>query len=229
MIDQQITQSDVVIGAVLVPGAKAPHLVNQDQVVSHMTEGSVIIDVAVDQGLHRNLPSDDPDGPPSSSVTSCITASPTCRRRPRVHRHPHQHHAELALPLAGKGLEQAIRADAALAKGVNICGACVYEPVSIACDVPFEPLAISVTTPDPLGVALSRCQMRGRSRPTARGAAGAKLSEAGRGIDRALPRRPLDRPARLCGWVAQGVDVVITTAGTGIGAGRRTRGGYALV
>ena len=50
---------------------------------------------------------------------------------------------EYALALAGKGLEQAAREDLALAKGINIYnGDCVYQPVSVACDVPFVPLSI---------------------------------------------------------------------------------------
>ncbi|MEE2834996.1 MAG: alanine dehydrogenase [Myxococcota bacterium] len=148
VIDQQIAQSDVVIGAVLVPGAKAPHLVSKDQVVNRMTEGSVIVDVAVDQGgcieTCRPTTHDDPTFIVGDVVHYCVANMPGAVPRTSTVALTNTT-LSYALSLAGKGLEQAIRADAALAKGVNIYnGACVYEPVSIACDVPFEPLAIQL-------------------------------------------------------------------------------------
>src|SRR5204862_5650864 len=48
-IDQHVRSADLLIGAVLIPGAKAPKLVSE-KLVSQMSEGSVIVDVAVDQG-----------------------------------------------------------------------------------------------------------------------------------------------------------------------------------
>ena len=48
-VDRAVREADVLVGAVLVPGAKAPHLVNRDQ-VSGMAPGSVIVDISVDQG-----------------------------------------------------------------------------------------------------------------------------------------------------------------------------------
>ena len=79
-------QADLVIGTVLIPGAKAPKLITA-QTVKAMKPGSVIVDVSIDQGgcaetsrptTHRIRP--------TSSTTSCTTASPTCRARWRAPR-----------------------------------------------------------------------------------------------------------------------------------------------
>ena len=48
-IERLVTHADLVIGAVLVPGAKAPHLVTEDMVAS-MLPGSVVVDISIDQG-----------------------------------------------------------------------------------------------------------------------------------------------------------------------------------
>jgi alanine dehydrogenase len=146
VIDQQIAQSDVVIGAVLVPGAKAPHLVSKDQVINRMTEGSVIVDVAVDQGgciaTCRPTTHDDPTFLVGDVVHYCVANMPGAVPRTSTVALTNTTLA-YALALAGKGLEQAAREDLALAKGINIYnGDCVYQPVSVACDVPFVPLSI---------------------------------------------------------------------------------------
>jgi alanine dehydrogenase len=146
VIDQQIAQSDVVIGAVLVPGAKAPHLVSKDQVINRMTEGSVIVDVAVDQGgciaTCRPTTHDDPTFIVGDVVHYCVANMPGAVPRTSTVALTNTTLA-YALALAGKGLEQAARDDLALAKGINIYnGDCVYQPVSVACDVPFVPLSI---------------------------------------------------------------------------------------
>ncbi len=146
VIDQQIAQADVVIGAVLVPGAKAPHLVSKDQVVNRMTEGSVIVDVAVDQGgciaTCRPTTHDDPTFIVGDVVHYCVANMPGAVPRTSTVALTNTT-LQYALALAGKGLQRAARDDAALAKGINILGGnCVYEPVAQACGVPFVPLAL---------------------------------------------------------------------------------------
>ena len=146
VIDQQIAEADVVIGAVLVPGAKAPHLVSEEQVINRMTEGSVIVDVAVDQGgcIETCTPTthDDPTFIIGDVVHYCVANMPGAVPRTSTVALTNTT-LSYALELAGKGLEQAARDDLALAKGINIYnGHCVYQPVSIACDVPYQPLSI---------------------------------------------------------------------------------------
>ena len=129
-IRKQIQDADLVIGAVLLPGAKAPSLVLEDDLKT-MKPGSVIVDVAVDQGgVWR------PSGRRLTATRSIrytvsfIMGSPTCRaafREParspsRTRRLPY------ALTLATKGWQAACLDDPALALGVNIVNGHVTYP-----------------------------------------------------------------------------------------------------
>ncbi len=144
-IERAVIGADLVIGAVLVPGAKAPKLVNRDM-VSRMQPGGVIVDVAVDQG---------------GSVETC---------RPTSHEHPTYavdgviHYAVPNMPgavprtstyaltnvtlkyatmIANLGWREAVAKDPALYKGVNIClGKCVYKTVADDLGLPYEALKI---------------------------------------------------------------------------------------
>jgi alanine dehydrogenase len=146
VIDNQIADADVVIGAVLVPGAKAPHLVSKDQVINRMSEGSVIVDVAVDQGgciaTCRPTTHDDPTFIVGDVVHYCVANMPGAVPRTSTVALTNTT-LEYALALAGKGLVQAARENAALAKGINIYNSnCVYKPVAEACGVPYVPLVM---------------------------------------------------------------------------------------
>lgn len=140
-IERAVTAADLVIGAVLVTGAKAPKLVTREM-VSRMQPGSVIVDVAVDQG---------------GSVETC---------RPTSHEHPTYtvdgviHYAvpnmpgavprtstyaltnvtlKYALMLANLGWKEAVARDAALLKGVNILnGKVAYKQVADDLGLPYE-------------------------------------------------------------------------------------------
>ncbi len=140
-IEKSVLESDLVISAILVPGAKAPKLVTR-QMVSRMQPGGVIIDVAVDQG---------------GAVETC---------RPTSHEHPTYtvdniiHYAvpnmpgavprtstyaltnvtlKYALMLANMGWKAAVTKDAALYKGVNIAnGKLTYKAVADDLGLPFE-------------------------------------------------------------------------------------------
>ena len=140
-------EADLIIGAVLIPGASAPKLVTAEM-LANLKPGTVMVDVAIDQGgcfeTSRPTTHADPTYEVDGVVHYCVANMPGAVPRTSTVALTNTT-LSYALSLAGKGLEQAIRADAALAKGVNIYnGACVYEPVSIACDVPFEPLAIKL-------------------------------------------------------------------------------------
>lgn len=144
-VEKAVQRADLVIGAVLVPGAKAPKLVTREM-VSKIAPGGVIVDVAVDQG---------------GSVETC---------RPTSHEHPTYtvdgviHYAvpnmpgavprtstyaltnvtlKYALMIANLGWREAIKRDEALYKGVNICaGKCVYKQVASDLGLPYERLAV---------------------------------------------------------------------------------------
>ncbi|MDX9710210.1 MAG: alanine dehydrogenase [Trichloromonas sp.] len=141
-IEEEVRGADLVIGAVLVAGARAPILVRRP-LVAAMTAGSVIVDVAVDQGgcvetIHpttHDQPSYSVDGvihygvanmPGAVSRTS--TFALTNATLPYVRR------------IAGQGLDAAAKADAALRKGINtIGGKLCSQPVGEAQGLPWSP------------------------------------------------------------------------------------------
>ena len=123
-IEKLVRQSDLIIGSVLIPGARAPKLVSAEMVAS-MRPGSVIIDIAIDQGgcveTARMTTHSDPTYVDLGVVHYCVGNMPGAV--------PHTSTYALtnvtlpyALAIARKGLEDAVRADPALAKGVNTYG-----------------------------------------------------------------------------------------------------------
>ena len=84
-IEEEVIGADVVIGAVLVPGASAPKLVTRAH-LARMKRGAVLVDVAIDQGgcFETSRPTTHADADLSWSTRSCIIASPTCRAPCRV-------------------------------------------------------------------------------------------------------------------------------------------------
>ena len=141
-IQQYVREADLVIGGVLIPGAKAPKLVSE-KLISEMHEGSVVVDVAVDQG-------------------GCIeTCHPTTHDHPTYVVHGVIHYCVANMPgavaqtstfaltnatigyglkLADTGIE-AVRRDKALALGVNTFnGHCTYKAVAEALDLEYTPL-----------------------------------------------------------------------------------------
>ncbi|MBE8954593.1 MAG: alanine dehydrogenase [Quinella sp. 2Q5] len=124
-ITQWVERADLLVGAVLVPGAKTPQLVTEDM-VKRMKRGSVIVDVAIDQG---------------GSIATCDHV--TTHDNPTFVKHGVIHYSvanipgavsrtstlaltnatlPYALKLAGKGWQAACREDAGLAKGLNTIG-----------------------------------------------------------------------------------------------------------
>jgi alanine dehydrogenase len=139
---EQIADADLLVGGVLVPGAKAPKLVRRED-LKKMMPGSVIVDVAVDQGgcvetikptTHEN-PTYVVDGVIHYGVANMPGAVPRTSTLALTN-------ATLpyALQLANKGWKQACRDNAALAKGLNIVdGTVVYEAVAQAFDLEYQP------------------------------------------------------------------------------------------
>ena len=121
-IERAVVDADLVIGAVLVPGARAPKVVSR-ALVKKMKPGSVIVDVAVDQGgcceTTRPTTHSDPVYVVDGVLHYCVTNMPGIV--------PHTSTLALTnttLPyivrLASEGVEKAIRSDPGLAKGVNV-------------------------------------------------------------------------------------------------------------
>jgi alanine dehydrogenase len=142
-VEESVAGADVVIGAVLIPGARAPKLVNRPM-LADMKQGAVIVDVAIDQGgcfeTSRPTTHSDPvyevDGvthycvanmPGGVPITSTLAL--TNATLPYVE------------AIADHGLEQAVARDPALAQGVNVLdGKITYEAVAEAHGLEYTPL-----------------------------------------------------------------------------------------
>lgn len=143
-VEREVLEADLVIGAVLVPGAKAPRLVSND-LVSRMKPGSVLVDISIDQGgcfedSHATTHAD-PTYRVHDSLFYCVAnmpgAVPATSTRALTN---------VTLPfvaeLADLGWVGAMRADAVLAGGLNVHGgAVVAEPVARAHGLAHTPLA----------------------------------------------------------------------------------------
>jgi alanine dehydrogenase len=147
-IQQQVMEADMVIGAVLIPGAKAPKLVSND-LVSRMKPGSVLVDIAVDQGGcfedTRPTTHDDPTFRVHESVFYCVANMPGAVPNTSTHAL-----TNVTLPyvmaLANEGTAAAVRAHADLAHGVNVVAGQVVLPEVAAAHgmtaVPWEEVLV---------------------------------------------------------------------------------------
>lgn len=144
-IEEELPATDLVIGSVLIPGAKAPHLVTEDM-LKLLKKGSVMVDVAIDQGgcfetSHATTHSDpvyEVDGVIHYCVANIPGAVPFTSTMALTN-------ATLpyALRLADLGWEEACRRDKGLAEGVNVVdGKIVYKAVAEAFGLPYEPLKL---------------------------------------------------------------------------------------
>jgi alanine dehydrogenase len=141
-IEEQVADADLVIGAILLPGAAAPKLVTRDM-VKKMRRGSVIVDVAIDQGgcieTSRPTTHTEPTYVEEGVVHYCVTNMPGAAPRTSAFG---LNNATLpfVLQLANKGLLKAL-ADHHLANGVNVCnGKITHEAVAEALHQKYVPL-----------------------------------------------------------------------------------------
>jgi len=134
-IRQQVTEADLVIGAVLIPGAKAPKLVS-NELVSQMKPGSVLVDIAVDQGgcfedTHPTTHAD-PTYEVHKSVFYCVANMPGAVPNTSTYALTNAT-LPYAVALADNGWQQACRDDQSLALGLNThAGQVTYAPVGQA-------------------------------------------------------------------------------------------------
>ncbi|NLT94066.1 MAG: alanine dehydrogenase [Clostridia bacterium] len=122
-IAEQVKDADLVIGAVLIPGAKAPCLVTEEMVKT-MQPGSVIVDVAIDQGgsvetIDRVTTHSDPVFEKYGVLHYAVANIPGAVARTSTFALTNVT-LPYALDIANKGWEKAVREDQALAKGVNV-------------------------------------------------------------------------------------------------------------
>ena len=147
-IGEAVRRADLLIGAVLVPGAVAPRLVTE-ALVRTMEPGSVIVDVAVDQGgcieTCRPTTHDEPTYEVHGVVHYCVPNMPGAVSQTSTWALTNVT-AEYALRIASLGIEEAARRDAALALGVNtFAGAVTCAPVAEAHGLSHTPLFAAQT------------------------------------------------------------------------------------
>ena len=144
-IKMMLPDIDIVVGSVLVPGDKAPHLITKDM-LKMMQPGTVLVDVAIDQGgcFETSRPTthsdpvyivDDivhyavaniPGAVPNTSTIALTNAT-----------------LRYAIALADKGWQKACKDDPALYKGLNIVdGKVTYKAVADVFGLPYEPLTL---------------------------------------------------------------------------------------
>ena len=138
-IEQAVLDADLVIGAVLVPGAKAPTLISND-LVSRMRPGSVLVDIAIDQGgcFEDSRPTThaEPTFRVHDSVFYCVANMPGAVPNTSTYALTNVT-LPYALSLADHGWREALKADPALALGLNTYdGSLVNEPVAGAHGLP---------------------------------------------------------------------------------------------
>ena len=143
-VERAVEDADLVIGAVLVPGARAPKLVS-NALVARMKPGSVLVDISVDQGGcfedTRPTTHTDPTFMVHGSVFYCVANMPGAVPNTSTHALTNVT-LHYAVELADRGWAEACRRDAALGLGLNVHdGRIVYGPVGEAHGLPVVPLA----------------------------------------------------------------------------------------
>ena len=142
-IENAVMRADLVVGAVLVPGAKAPQLVTEE-LISKMEKGSVVVDVAVDQGgciaTCRPTTHDHPTYEVHGVVHYCVANMPGAVSHTSTWALTNVT-SSYALALANKGVVAAARADRAVMLGINTYGGHVtYGPVAAAHKLEYLPI-----------------------------------------------------------------------------------------
>lgn len=142
-IEQAVLEADLVIGAVLIPGAKAPKLVSED-LVRRMKPGSVLVDIAIDQGgcFENSRPTThaEPTFQVHGSVFYCVANMPGSVPNTSTYALTNAT-LPYVLKLADKGWKAALREDPGLRLGLNThAGLLTSEPVAAAHGLPYTPI-----------------------------------------------------------------------------------------
>ena len=132
-IEEAVQKSDLLIGAVLIPGSKAPHLVTKDMIET-MEPGSVVVDVAVDQGgcIETCKPTShvEPTYEINGVIHYCVPNMPGVVAKTSTYALTNMT-MKYASMIAEMGVEEAVQKNKPLLKGLNVYGGYVcYEPVA---------------------------------------------------------------------------------------------------
>jgi len=143
IIEEECLVSHLVIGTVLIPGAKAPKLISRD-LVKRMQAGSAIVDVSVDQGgcaeTTRPTTHEEPTYVEEGVVHYCVTNMPGAVPRTSTIALTNETFAYV-LAIAEKGWQKAMADDPALRRGLNVCnGHVICAPVAESFDIPCADL-----------------------------------------------------------------------------------------
>ncbi|MBM4316206.1 MAG: alanine dehydrogenase [Deltaproteobacteria bacterium] len=141
-IEESVVNTDLLIGSVLVPGAKAPKLVSR-KTISQMKPGSVVVDIAVDQGgcveTCRPTSHENPTFLVDRVVHYCVTNMPGAVSRTSTFALTNVT-LKYALQIAEKGAEEAAKSNLAIRKGFNTIGGKLIHPqIAEAHNMPFTP------------------------------------------------------------------------------------------
>ncbi|MBC8021888.1 MAG: alanine dehydrogenase [Burkholderiales bacterium] len=146
-VEAEVLQADLVIGAVLVPGAAAPRLISRS-LLARMKRGAVLVDVAIDQGgcfeTSRPTTHDAPTYEVDGVIHYCVANMPGAVARTSTIA---LNNATLpfVLALADKGWKRALRDDAHLANGLNIArGDVTHRAVAEALGLPYVPVEAAI-------------------------------------------------------------------------------------
>ncbi len=139
-IEEEITKADLVVGAVLVPGKTAPRLVTKEM-VKKMSPGSVIVDIAIDQGgcieTARPTTHANPTYVVDGVIHYCVTNMPGACARTSTQALTNAT-MNYALMIANKGYKQALKENHGLRNGLNVClGQITNEPVAHDLGYPY--------------------------------------------------------------------------------------------
>jgi alanine dehydrogenase len=138
-IEEEVANSDLVVGTVLIPGAKAPKLLSR-ALIRSMRPGSALVDVSIDQGgcaeTSRPTSHHDPIYVEEGVVHYCVTNMPGAVPHTATYALTNTT-LSYALALADRGFDAAVAADPALRRGVNVADGKVWHPaVAAAFDLP---------------------------------------------------------------------------------------------
>lgn len=144
-IEQSVLESDLVVGGVLITGHKAPMLVSKSM-ISSMSKGSVVVDVAVDQGgcietckpTSHQTPTYEVDG----VIHYCVPNMPGVVSRTSTYALTNTT-MKYGSMIAAMGVEEAVAKNSALYKGLNVYGGYVcYEPVARDLNMEYKPYKV---------------------------------------------------------------------------------------
>ncbi len=139
-IEQRLSEADLVIGAVLVHGSRAPHVIRRSQ-LALMKPGAVLVDVSIDQGgcfeTSRPTTHSDPTYVVDGVIHYCVTNMPGAVPITSTYALTNAT-LPYVLALADHGLRAAVAADSGLGRGVNVvAGQVTYAPVAAAVGLPY--------------------------------------------------------------------------------------------